>query len=549
MAAECANAVRANKKSKKAFAATEQEQEGDKRHAAFGEPKVEGTTAVVKWVGSPQESFDASIAALSQGYSQQTELTEGTGPNVSRSGTMGSEDANARESFAPEREILSGGKSDEEEGGDAEEQPDNSEDEEVGRESELSSGGESEGSAQSEGERESAVHGLSARAAGGKRRAAYSSSQKATKSSLKPAVSASAASATNTKAPKSSRGGGEASDTSRERRITIVYVVVLVLMLGALAALVSSVVVALESTSVFAADINAVGRRQYTAARAMLLAQELASFERPSSSFAGGALPELSNLTNVVCHLRTTAQYLLMIHTGLVKGGAAGFEYLPHARKWPTPSALDECSPLVDDPVLFPTVIPEEVHGAPGDSKILFEGACMTDLSVLVLHPEALEEAEWAGEWAKSFHADECKGFRSGDPLFTFGLHRIVENFAGYALEAADVAGNWPVIRELLRAMEVYYIDSKDFTEGMLMSMMFYLEETYVATAFAKTIVGIMFGVTLIVLVFQYAFLGNRVEKLLKENAFIAMNIQVLLEGMRDMESEKDGSTRIQKKM
>jgi hypothetical protein len=160
----------------------------------------------------------------------------------------------------------------------------------------------------------------------------------------------------------------------------------------------------------------------------------------------------------------------------------------------------------------------------------------MTDLSVLVSHPSDLEEAEWAGEWAKSFHVEECKGFRSGNPLFTFGLHRIIENFAGYALEAAEVAGNWPVVRELVRAMEIYYIDTKDFTEGMLMSMMFYLEETYIATSFATKIVGVMFGVTLIVLVFQYAFLGNRVEKLLKENAFIAMNIQVLLEGLNEVQ-------------
>lgn len=67
----------------------------------------------------------------------------------------------------------------------------------------------------------------------------------------------------------------------------------------------------------------------------------------------------------------------------------------------------------------------------------------------------------------------------------------------------------------------------------MLLSMLFFLEQTYVATDAATTIVGVMFGLTVAVLAFQYLFLGNRVAKLLRENAFIAANIHVLLDGMK----------------
>jgi hypothetical protein len=77
--------------------------------------------------------------------------------------------------------------------------------------------------------------------------------------------------------------------------------------------------------------INAVGRRRYSAARVMLLSEEVKSMGT-RTSFIGGSMYELSDAASVICQLRGAARYLTMIHNGILFGGTFGFSELPTSR-------------------------------------------------------------------------------------------------------------------------------------------------------------------------------------------------------------------------
>jgi hypothetical protein len=221
-----------------------------------------------------------------------------------------------------------------------------------------------------------------------------------------------------------------------------------------------------------------------------------------------------------------------MIHNGILFGGTFGFSELPTSRGWPLPSADDRCSPFLDDESLFPSVRPYESSSLPVDAEVYFDGQCLTDLSVLVPYSSSMLTSPWLEDSVVSFVPSQCTGFLNKEPAFMFGLHRVIEAYANDALELADAYTNAAAVAKRTASMEKLYLGSREMRQGILMSMLFYMARTDEATNFATLVVGVMFGVVAFMLLFQYLFLGSRVEKLLRDNAFIAMNIQALLEAL-----------------
>lgn len=201
----------------------------------------------------------------------------------------------------------------------------------------------------------------------------------------------------------------------------------------------------------------------------------------------------------------------------------------------------------MSDSALFSTVRPQEFSGTPMDVKIFFDAACLTDVNVLLSTTAELYNSIWAGEAVRDFRASDCTGFHSGAVAYRFGLHRMIESFAESALSLADGADSLSARQEGSKMMESLYFGTREFTQGILMSAMFYLEATHSAVATANLVVGAMFAIVVCSLLFQYFFLGTRVEKLLRENAFITMNMEALVEAARaaaygDAETENEES-------
>ncbi len=207
---------------------------------------------------------------------------------------------------------------------------------------------------------------------------------------------------------------------------------------------------------------------------------------------------------------------------------------MSNSRRLWAASPFPRRSPFLDEAELFPFLRPDEAPSVSGDATLYFEANCLTDASILIDPSSNLYTSPWTAENMRNFNPAFCTGFAAKDPLYMLGLRRLIQTHTADALELADAYAIPAAAAARSKSMEKVHFGSREMGNGILLSLVFFLSETSAAIDFATLVGGVMFGIASFMLLFQFFFLGNRVEKLLRDNAFNAMTLQVLLDSLNE---------------